>query len=277
MFSNRFKPGVFTRAAVAGVLAVGLVPVSAFAAESADGGVGSLIAEMADSEVHALDAVASTGNTDLLKVTSSSDDGYSSLSSAAMPTSFDLRDRNIVTPVKDQSPWGTCWAFGTLAAAETSILNKLGLTYGEYNLDLSELQVAYFSRTLLPEGSGSQAGEGGTTIDNYPLLNTGGTSYMAGSIFASGTGPISENLAPYKNKENNTSSYRDLFGNDMAEIKKKTDPTFDVEAPMCYSMEGDWSVDEALRFQQTYQLEDANLLPSPCTLLTDEMLSLIHI
>ncbi len=271
MFSNRFKPGVFTRAAVAGVLAVGLVPVSAFAAESADGGVGSLIAEMADSEVHALDAVASTGNTDLLKVTSSSDDGYSSLSSAAMPTSFDLRDRNIVTPVKDQSPWGTCWAFGTLAAAETSILNKLGLTYGEYNLDLSELQVAYFSRTLLPEGSGSQAGEGGTTIDNYPLLNTGGTSYMAGSIFASGTGPISENLAPYKNKENNTSSYRDLFGNDMAEIKKKTDPTFDVEAPMCYSMEGDWSVDEALRFQQTYQLEDANLLPSPCTLLTDEM------
>ena len=37
------------------------------------------------------------------------------------PAKFDLRERGTVTPVKDQSPWGTCWTFGTMAACETSI------------------------------------------------------------------------------------------------------------------------------------------------------------
>ena len=41
------------------------------------------------------------------------------------PETFDLRDlngKNYVTPVRSQGLFGTCWAFGTCAAAETSVL-----------------------------------------------------------------------------------------------------------------------------------------------------------
>ncbi len=106
------------------------------------------------------------------------------------PAKFDLRDRGTVTPVRSQSPWGTCWSFATIAASENSILNSLGLTtdsyrekYGE-ELDLSEKHLAWFTTKALPalqdypEGEypyeASQAGEGlhfleGTDIE--PLRN----------------------------------------------------------------------------------------------------------
>jgi hypothetical protein len=88
-----------------------------------------------------------------------------------LPEKFDLRDYGVVTPVKNQSPWGSCWAFGAIAASETSILSELGLTYNDLQLDLSERQLAYFSGTPLPNAEtmtqepaaapfASQAGEG---------------------------------------------------------------------------------------------------------------------
>jgi C1A family cysteine protease len=41
---------------------------------------------------------------------------------ASLPSSFDWRDRNKVTPVKDQGNSGTCWAFGVEASLESRIL-----------------------------------------------------------------------------------------------------------------------------------------------------------
>ena len=43
------------------------------------------------------------------------------------PSRFDLRDYGVVTPVKSQNPWGSCWSFGGIAAAESSILTTLGM------------------------------------------------------------------------------------------------------------------------------------------------------
>ncbi|HIT52225.1 MAG TPA: S-layer homology domain-containing protein [Candidatus Aveggerthella excrementigallinarum] len=121
----------------------------------------------------------------------------------------------------------------------------MGTTYEEFPLDLSERQLAWFARTPLPEDAGSQAGEGvhATNDDPNQRLNVGGFPFVATSVFSSGVGPISEEQAPYRNNEGLTVTGHDGYTE--------------------YSTGGDWSLDESLRFAQSYRLESSNILPSP--------------
>ena len=185
------------------------------------------------------------------------DDIYSTLNwrsiADTFPAKFDLRDRGTVTPVKSQAPFGTCWSFATVAASETSILNALGLTAGEYKekygeeMDLSEKHLAWFTANALPEldaypegeypfdeaqaGEGLHAAEG---IDRSPY-NFGGNYALSTAILASGMGILKEKYAPYTNSEG----------------------LIDVD--------GDWSLPEEQRFQISYELKDANILPAPAS------------
>ena len=171
----------------------------------------------------------------------------------ALPEKFDLRERGTVTPVKDQSPWGTCWSFGTLAASETSILNSMHMTADEYkkafgeDMDLSEKHLAWFTATGLPfaedypEGEYpypydiAQAGEGShpTSYTQSSRYDLGGFFTNALSSLASGVGVIPESMVPYKNAAG----------------------TLDAD--------GDWSLPEDLRFGQKFELKNANMLASP--------------
>jgi hypothetical protein len=47
---------------------------------------------------------------------------------SALPSRFDWRERNGVTPVKNQRNCGSCWAFGTVGVMESQILIRLGLS-----------------------------------------------------------------------------------------------------------------------------------------------------
>ena len=152
-----------------------------------------------------------------------------------MPAKFDLRERGVVTPVKRQDPWGSCWAFGAIAASETSILSDLGTTYDESPIDLSERHLAWYSGTALPDaqtmksqptmaGFASQAGEGVTPLQTVvnptrSPFNTGGSAFYATTIFASGVGPLSEEQAPYQNEENIADF--DVDNIDPSEVKRK--------------------------------------------------------
>ena len=174
------------------------------------------------------------------------------------PAKFDLRERGTVTPVKDQSPWGTCWAFGSIAAAETSILNSMYMTVDEYreafgeDMDLSEKHLAWFTDTGLPaaedypEGAypydKSQAFEGThlTPYSTDKLYDLGGFFSKATQVLASGIGVVRESEVPYQN----------------------SDGTLDAE--------GDWSLPEDIRFMQNFELLHGNVLPSPATLDEDQ-------
>ena len=51
-------------------------------------------------------------------------DAFALTAQSALPSKYDLRSDGLVTPVKCQSPWGACWAFAGIAAAEN--LDALG-------------------------------------------------------------------------------------------------------------------------------------------------------
>ncbi len=191
----------------------------------------------------------------MMKTGEDMDDIYSELiwTSVAdtFPSKFDLRERNTITPVKMQNPWGTCWSFATIAASETSILNSLGMTvdsykkkYGE-DLDLSEKHLAWFTTKALPEldeypegeylYDQSQAGEGLHFLGNEDIepLNTGGNFFLATTSLAEGIGILKEKFAPYANSD--------------GKLEKS----------------GDWSLPEKDRYTVSYELKDSNILPTP--------------
>ncbi len=273
--SNRFKPGVFTRAAMAGVLAAGLIPCAAFAAgdgatagsDAGRSGSSSLVEQIAQSQSRMLEDYAISGDSSALHSIEGLGDGVdATLSSAYLPEKLDLRDAGVVTPVKLQNPWGTCWGFAAIAAAETSILSELGTTYAETGLDLSELQLAWFAVTPLPEGSDAQAGEGNASLlEGNNRLDAGGVPMTASSAFGSGIGPVTESLVPYRNKEEKAATYRDFLTPEQIEAKKQQDPEFDPDKKLYWSEDGDWSVDEQYRFGTVYELENSNRLPFPAS------------
>lgn len=192
------------------------------------------------------------------------------------PKKFDLREadkngdgvtENYVTSVKYQNPFGTCWAFGAISAAETSILYELGQEAVVENedgtlsdtLNLSEHHTGWFAYTPLPEDD-EQAGEGLFSqvegVDENPSLrlNSGSTQYAASQLFAAGMGPVIE---PDFDSAQAPESQLNYHGTNK---KSDVNPNSGSEY---YSLEDDWSVDESQRFRQSYMLNDTYFLLSP--------------
>ena len=217
------------------------------------------------------------------------------------PDSFDLRnvdtdgdnvpDSSFVTPVKAQNPFGTCWGFGAIAAAESSILSDEKLNDGSYStsldqrytkankdsegkqiLDLSEKQVSYFASTYLDDSDDPQNGEG-THFRNISKddertsaykYDTGGTSYMATALFATGTGASleqSDDILGYHglNYERNLWNVATHFDIDT----DKPVPESYARKPVWYSSDDDWSLPNEYRFMQDYSLKESIILPNP--------------
>jgi C1A family cysteine protease len=92
---------------------------------------------------------------------------------AALPSAYDLRTLGRLTPVKNQDPYGTCWAFASYGSLESCLL----LASGETN---------YFSVNNMANLSGFDYG-----------FNGGGFSAMATAYLVRWLGPIDESTDPY--------------------------------------------------------------------------------
>jgi len=197
------------------------------------------------------------------------------------PDYYDLRhvqtengEVSYVTPVRLQNPYGTCWGFAAIAAAESSLLSSgLAQKYGYdvKTLDLSEKQTAYFATSHVEDPNNSQYPEG-CYFQDVPAdqqassayrYNTGGYTFLATSLFASGIGPVSEEADPifkYSGKRGEM-TYREAATRYDDNNKPIEDSYEDV--PVWYSNQDDWSIPEEYRFWQSYRLKDSIIMPDP--------------
>ena len=150
-----------------------------------------------------------------------------------LPASYDLRDYQLSTSVKNQDPLGTCCAFAATAAVESNYLLKTGVAP-----DFSEKHLAYFTKHARPEGL-DQAGEGmnnnniGSALDSGQVTNAMGT-------YAAWQGPVYESDVPYQD---------DNGGKDK---------------------DANWTVNETYRTASEAHLQNAEIFPSPANWTTGE-------
>lgn len=126
-----------------------------------------------------------------------------------IPSYFNAVDEGWVTPVKFQNPWGTCWTFAAMSAAETSAIKKgspLSTT------EFSEKSLSYFASQLQGSRNTPVNMREGTylTTGTGELVNTlsyqlgGNTLYTAGQLMTwNGLNSLAE--VPYSN---NTGDFR---------------------------------------------------------------------
>lgn len=114
---------------------------------------------------------------------------------AALPASYDLRDERRATGVRDQSYFGTCWAFAALGFAESNALSR-GLASSD--LDLSESQLAWFNANGKNNDPDASLYAGGDSwfIPSDPI-NIGGSRNYSVPTLARGYGMTDEATIPY--------------------------------------------------------------------------------
>ncbi|MDD6266132.1 MAG: C1 family peptidase, partial [Clostridia bacterium] len=119
-------------------------------------------------------------------------------------SSFDSREAGLTTSVKNQRPYGSCWAFSAISVAESSIL-ATGATIngGEKvstdTIDFSELHLAYFFYHYAADPLGLTAGDMTVNTSSASFLDVGGNNMFTTFALAQWRGCSVEAVAPYTN------------------------------------------------------------------------------
>ncbi len=102
---------------------------------------------------------------------------------AVLPERYDLREVGLVTAVKDQWDYGTCWSFSALASLESSLIAD------DPTIDLSEWILAY----------ATYCDEFGFPWDNdkASLFHEGGLYHYTSAMLMSGVGSVDESYHDY--------------------------------------------------------------------------------
>ena len=96
--------------------------------------------------------------------------------------------------IRDQSPYGTCWAFASVGMAEYDLIND-GLA--DKNIDLSELQLAYYTYNPVTDPLGGTEGDSVTLNGEKGPLNYGGNYFFASRTLEKWCGYTDEKDVPY--------------------------------------------------------------------------------
>ncbi len=124
---------------------------------------------------------------------------------SAIPSSYQTNPTELETKyptTRDQNPYGTCWAFSSLGLAEYDLIND---GTADRSIDLSELQLVYFTYNSVTDPLGGTSGDEATYYNENATesyLNYGGNYEMASRRLGQWIAPDTELDVPYSNAQN---------------------------------------------------------------------------
>ena len=112
---------------------------------------------------------------------------------ASLPSYYNAYERNLLPPLRDQNPYGTCWAHAAIGCIEAALIHD-GIAGTD--IDLSELHLVYFGNHEYADEKGCNVGDTvDVTVSDY--YNYGGYSALSVNRLANLVGPARETTVPY--------------------------------------------------------------------------------
>lgn len=143
-----------------------------------------------------------------------------------LPSSYSSVDAGMISGIRNQNPYGTCWAHAAMASAETSMVNKGNGNASD--LDYSERELAYFFYHYqnLNDPLGNTLGDYTLSLDpaNEGFYNQGGNNYLTTWALANWIGAGDETDAPYggivsANSDSYMAAHPELAFQDLAHLQ----------------------------------------------------------
>ena len=111
---------------------------------------------------------------------------------ASLPSTYDSREKGVITPIRDQGETGACWAFAAVKSLEADSISQGINTLEE--ADYSENHLAWYGAYPLQDKNSSMSDyrTGWGSLYDY-----GGDAILAASIWANWWGSVKEEKAPF--------------------------------------------------------------------------------
>lgn len=136
-------------------------------------------------------------NGDAIDLDSSPRSRFFSKKAVNVPSAYDLRMEDGVTPIKDQGVTGSCWAFAAIKSLESNQIIKKQQTAD--SIDLSESHLSWYTYHPSFIADDLLYGEGIQTpgAGNTSAYMDGGNSVLAAFTLARWSGAVKEESAPF--------------------------------------------------------------------------------
>ncbi|MBR2527815.1 MAG: Ig-like domain-containing protein [Blautia sp.] len=115
---------------------------------------------------------------------------------AGFPTVYDPRGMDLVTGVRNQDPYGTCWAFSLTNCMESYLLKD-----GKGSFDFSENHMAYFFANRGNDPLNNTENDYNVVMGHYM---EGGNTQMGALFLSTWSGMVLESQAPYPSDATHT-------------------------------------------------------------------------